>query len=184
MSTTRQLCPEEKLSELVSQMGADEGLALRSLDDRLGDYPGDPRLHFLKGSLLAGRQDYRAARAAMRKAVDLAPDYRLARFQLGLLLFTSGEAYAAQETWGPLLALPDGDYLKVFAVGLNHLIRDEFPEAVRRLEEGIALNRELSPLNHDMLLIIDEIRAKTRGDGEISSVDLLLQQAALKASKH
>lgn len=186
MARPIQLCPDANLSALVAALGADETRAMREIDGELAAYPGDPRLHFLKGSMLASRQDYAAAREAMRQAVDLAPDYKLARFQLGLLILTSGEAYAAQETWGPLHALPDGDYIKLFVDGLCHLIRDDFPETIRLLEQGMAHNTEIAPMNRDMQLIIDEVRAKMRGDGgsAASSVDLLLQQAALKASRH
>jgi hypothetical protein len=44
---------------------------LQSLDALIGDYPRDPRLHFLRGSLLAARQNYGEAREAMRLATAL-----------------------------------------------------------------------------------------------------------------
>ena len=124
----------------------------------------------------------------MRHAVDLAPDYAIARFQLGFLLLTSGEPHAAQEAWGPLYALSTDNYLRLFVLGLCHLIRDEFADAIRVLQDGIALNRNNPAMNRDMKLIIDEVRAKIneQGGGEtpVSSVDFLLQQAALKSTKH
>src|SRR5271156_6341339 len=104
-SAVTNLCPSERISSLVTSIQKNEPRGMRDLDGLLSEYPRDPRLHFLKGSLLAGQQDYAAARAAMRHAVDLAPDYAIARFQLGFLLLTSGEAHAAQEAWGPLHSL-------------------------------------------------------------------------------
>jgi hypothetical protein len=137
---------------------------------------------------LAGRGNYRAAWAAMRRAVDLAPDYVIARFQLGLLELTSGEPIAAQETWGPLHGLPRDNFVRLFVEGLCHLIRDEFAGAVRCLQDGIALNGENAPMNRDMQLVIDEIHFKQAngktGEPAVSSVDLLLQQAAFKSRKH
>lgn len=176
------LCPQDRLSSFVAMMGEDETRATRSLDDLLSQYPGDPRLHFLKGSLLAGQQDYAGARVEMRRAVDLAPDYAVARFQLGFLLLTSGEPFPAQEAWGPLFGLPADNHLRLFATGLGHLIRDEFADAVRLLQEGIERNRENLPMNRDMQMVIDEIRTKQNSadSGAPSSVDLLLQQAALR----
>jgi tetratricopeptide (TPR) repeat protein len=186
--TESQLCPQDKLSSLMTAIGSDEPRAMRALDTLLSAYPRDARLHFLRGSLLAARQDYKAARAAMRHAVDLAPDYAVARFQLGFLLLTSGEPYPAQEAWGPLHALPVDHYLRLFVEGLTRLIRDEFSDTIRLLKEGVERNRENLPMNRDMQLIIDEVRGKmsaqANGEAPVSTVDMLLQQAALKSTKH
>jgi predicted Zn-dependent protease len=185
--TAQHLCPADKLTSLIAAVSDDEARGTRDLDSLLREYPGDPRLHFLKGSLLAGRQDYASARTSMRQAVDLAPDYTIARFQLGFLLLTSGEPHAAQEAWGPLHALPADNYLRVFVNGLCHLIRDEFNDTIRLLQDGMARNRDNPALNRDMQLIIDEVSRKLGGkdgDAPLSSVDFLLQQAALKGTRH
>src|SRR5271167_2708654 len=110
------LCPADKLQALIVQ--GDTGDGPRRLDDLISAYPEDPRLQFLKGSRLAGQGDYRAARTAMRRAVDIAPDYVVARFQLGLLELSSGEPIAAQETWGPLHGLPRDNFVRLFVEGL------------------------------------------------------------------
>ncbi len=183
--TNPNFCPNKDMAALVAGIGKDETQGMRDLDTLLLDYPRDARLHFLKGSLLAGRQDYTAARAAMRHAVDLAPDYGIARFQLGFLLLTSAEPHAAQEAWGPLHALPTDNYLRLFATGLGHMIRDEFADAIKLLQDGIARNQENPAMNRDMHLLIDEMRKKQGGDdAPRSSVDFLLQQSALKTTKH
>ena len=93
-----------------------------------------------------------------------------------------------REAWGPLQVLPDSNYLRMFVGGLCHLIRDEFTEAMRWLERGILRNEENLPMNRDMQLIIDEIRARPNApsdaDEPLSSAHLLLQQSALKGTKH
>ena len=136
MSDKRQLCSDERVASLIAMTRADEPQGMRELAALLSEYPSDPRLHFLNGSLLASRQDYAGARTAMRRAVDLAPDYAIARFQLGFLLLTSGEPVAAQEAWGPLHALPAEHCLYLFVIGLNHLIRDEFGD----MDESLPLS--------------------------------------------
>ncbi|MBV8975778.1 MAG: hypothetical protein JOZ13_00190 [Alphaproteobacteria bacterium] len=160
---------------------------LLDLDTALRAYPDDPRLHFLKGSMLASNEDFSGARREMRRAVEIAPDYGVARFQLGLLLLSSGDTVPAQEALGPLLSLPMNNYLRLFAMGLFALIRDEFEDVARLLRQGMALNRDIPPMNRDMQLLIDGIEGKIgsldRGK-PVSTVDLLLQQAALKANKH
>jgi len=174
------------MSALVSAVGADTRSGMRDLDSMLHEYPRDARLHFLKGSLLAGEQDYAGARVSMRQAVDLAPDYHVARFQLGFLLLTSGEPHAAQEAWGPLHSLPADNYLHIFAQGLCHLIKDDFTETVKLLQDGIVRNKENPAMNRDMQMIIDEVRNKPDGgarDTPVSSVDFLLQQAAFKPKR-
>jgi Flp pilus assembly protein TadD len=182
-----QFCPEGEISALTDSMRTAAGHGTDRLDALLLKYPKDARLHFLKGSLLAGSQDYAGARAAMRRAVDIAPDYAVARFQLGLLLLSSGEPHAAQEAWGPLHGLPQDHYLRIFVTGLGHLIRDEFVDAVRVLTDGIARNRDNLPMNGDMQRIIDEVRSRSgdKTDGAaMSSVGFLLQQSALKDKLH
>jgi tetratricopeptide (TPR) repeat protein len=177
-------CPDARMSVLMASVGADTRRGMRDLEAMLQEYPQDARLHFLKGSLLAGEQDYSDARVSMRHAVDLAPNFHVARFQLGFLLLTSGESLAAQEAWGPLHALPDDNYLHLFVRGLSHLIRDEFGETIKLLQTGIARNTENPAMNRDMELILEKIRNQPdpgkRDDARTSSVDFLLQQAALK----
>lgn len=177
------ICPDQELQALADRIGGHEASAGSEIDPMLKQYPEDPRLHFLKGSLLAGKGDYSAAREVMRRAVDLAPDYAVARFQLGFLALTCGEPYAAQEVWGPLFSLAPDNCLREFAVGLCHLIHDEFPAAIDALERGISLNRDNAPMNRDMQLIIEAVRQKMRASGTaapVSTVDFLLQQANLR----
>lgn len=185
------LANDDSVSVMLEVVARDESQGMAELEKLLGQHPDDPRLHFLKGSLLAGQKSYDAARQEMRKAVDLAPDYAIARFQLGFLLLTSGEAHAAQEAWGPLFGRPEDDPLRLFATGLGHMIRDEFEPAIDLLERGVARNTEVEPLNNDMRLIITELTQKLRGGagdssgddqrGEIlSPAQMLLRQAALR----
>lgn len=176
-------CPDERMKTLVSGLATTNGA---DLDEALRGWPLDPRLHFLKGSLLASRQDYAGARVAMRRAVDIAPDYAVARFQLGLLLLTCGEPYAAQEALGPLHSLAPDHYLHLFASGLSSLISDDFERAADLLVRGMSRNHDNPAMNRDMQLIVDQLRTKMAdgvGNGPASPVDQLLQQAALKAGK-
>lgn len=184
-------CADDRLAALVDRLQSGEQGGMDLLHDLRREFPDDPRLLFLDGSLMAGRRDYAGAEEAMRRAVDLAPDFALARFQLGFLQLTSGEPYRAQESWGPLHGFPADHYLRHFVEGLCHLIRDEFPEAVARLQQGIAANQENAPLNTDMMLIVTEIghRDMSAGmaeddAGASSSAQFLLQQASLKGTRH
>lgn len=181
------MCGDAELQDLIQAMRSDDRDELVRADRLIACYPEDGRLHFLRGSILASIGRPIEAMAALKRAVELAPDFAIARFQLGFFQLTSGEAADALGTWGPLALLPDGHYLRFFVGGLTHLIRDEFEDTIVRLTEGIAANQENPALNRDMQLIIDQVagllRDKARGahatagdDEAASATSFLLDQ--------
>lgn len=150
------LCSDEELQSLLDTLRTDEGAALARASALIEGFPDDARLHFLRGSMLIGAGRHIEAHGALSRAVELAPEFHIARFQLGFFELTSGEATRAVQTWGPLEALPQAHYLNLFVIGLGHLIRDEFAPAVAHLEEGMRANDENPALNRDMQLLIDQ----------------------------
>lgn len=172
------LCDEARLGDLMAAIASDEGDDLALADRALAEFPDDARLHFLRGSLLAGIGRPIEALSALKAAVTLAPDFAIARFQLGFFQLTSGETVDALATWAPLALLPEGQYLRSFIAGLTYLIRDEFPLAIEHLRTGIAANDENPPLNRDMQLIIDRIGeiGNDSIDETMSTTSLLLGQ--------
>lgn len=190
MTTDSTACPPDLLAEALDVVRADDAGGLARLDALLGDYPGDAQLHFLRGSVLAGVKRYEEARDAMRRAVELAPLYAVARFQLGLLELSSGDGAAADETLAPLEQLGGANALALLARGLRLMMRDEFEGALAALREGVARNSENPAINRDMGLIIAELEAKVgggdgpAGDEPTTSTHMLLQQLAAKGPKH
>jgi tetratricopeptide (TPR) repeat protein len=127
---------------------------------------------FLLGSQLAQAGAMDEALRHMARAIELAPRYAIARFQLGLLLLTQGLPQEALGVWVPLASLPADDPLRSFRLGLEHLIKDEFADAVACLRRGIALNAQFPALNEDMSLLIDRIHglpATTATEGASSA---------------
>ena len=179
-----QLCDDEQMMEIMQLVETDSTNDVASVDKLLEEFREDPRLHFLRASILAGTDRLVEAHESMKRAVDLAPDFLIARFQLGFFELSSGEPQAALENWKPLEDLPDDHYLRRFVAGLTFLIQDEFQFAVNNLEAGIAINRENPPLNHDMKLIIEKCREILAADetsmeegNDISAASLLLNQS-------
>ena len=171
-------CPPQELAELVGYLQSGPADADRKVASALAAYPGDGRLQFVYGSMLAGARRYEEARQAIAQAVILSPYLWIARFQLGLLELTSGLPAEAANTWRPLHELAADNPLRVFATGLEALIVDDFNEAVRRLREGIGLNSENPPLNRDMEMLIEriqEVADGSQGEGPVSATQLLLQ---------
>lgn len=184
---TADLCPDDRLVQLTERLGEQAGGGVALIEDVLRDFPRDPRLHFLKGSILASLQSYGEAKEAIAIALKEAPDYDIARFQLGMLHFTSGDADLAQQVWRPLESKPAKNPLRLFVRGLAHMARDEFEPAIEALRRGIALNTENPVLNNDMQMLIDGINALQSGppaSDATSAADLLLRQSTTKATRH
>ena len=182
------LCSDEEIGQLLAAMGANAPDELALAERLIQAYPEDARLHFLRGSMLAGQGRPIEAHAALTRAVELAPDFALARFQLGFFELTSGEAARALATWEPLQDLPADHYLALFVSGLRHLVHDRFADAIAALEAGIAANAENLPLNRDMQLIIDECRGLApdgpAGETETSATSFLLDQFGTRGTTH
>jgi Flp pilus assembly protein TadD len=185
MAVTSDPCPEDQLAKLAELAAGDTRKGLRRAEVLLGTYASDPRLHFLRGSLMAALQRFDEAAAPMRRAVEIAPSYHIARFQLGLLLLSSGDPEAAAEAWGPLGALDPADPLRLFAEGLQQMIRDDFGEAERRIREGIARNTAHPALNRDMQMMLERMaEVAGRPHGEESSPAHWLLQVSASRTKH
>lgn len=170
---------DAEITDLVDQLGKDDAKGGKVLEKLLAAYPDDPRLHFMKGSLLAGSGKAIEAHASMSLAVELAPGFALARYQLGFFELTSGEPARALSTWGPLLAEREDSYLRKFVEGMTHLIRDEFAAAIELFEQGIRLNRDNEPMNNDIRLLLAECRRLQAAghagpDDEHSATSLIL----------
>jgi tetratricopeptide (TPR) repeat protein len=180
-------CPSDRLLSVIAIAKEDGLKGVAEADLLLRDYPRDPRLHFLRGSLLAGLEQYRDAHESMSIALAIAPGYAVARFQLGLLELTSANPNAAEATWRPLDNLASDDPLRVLAQGLRHLSVDRFEEALADLKTGISLNQDHPSISADMQLLIEAIEARASGSdqsGPVSVSHLLLQRYAGKTTLH
>jgi tetratricopeptide (TPR) repeat protein len=120
--------------------------------------PENAELRYLLGAELAQQREYDAAVIEMRTALKIDPNLHFARLQLGLLYLTMAQPNESLEIWAPLEELDEAAALKAFKRGLEALIRDDFPACIGYLQQGIQLNTQNAPLNHDMSMIIDRVR--------------------------
>lgn len=174
-------CDEVRLQGLLDLYRNDSPQRVEATQALIQEFPEDARLHFMLGSTLIGEGRLIEGHASLAHAVELAPDFAIARFQLGLFQLTSGEADNALDTWGRLDRLPNGHYLRRFVDGLRALIRDEFASCVEHLRAGIALNTENPPLNNDMRLLIEKCeeiggRPNSPDEAPLTETELILQQ--------
>lgn len=121
--------------------------------------PGAALPQFLLGAEFAALGDMTQAEAAFANATRLAPGFPMARYQLGLLQFSSGRAAIALLTWQPLLDLPATDPLPHFVNGFAALAQDHFDEALQHYEQGLALNTTNDALSGDIEKVVAGIKA-------------------------
>ena len=179
-SDTQTNCPEPILAELIALAENDEPAALVRIATLSEAHPADPRLHFLAGSLLAALGRIGEARAAMARSIEIAPDFAIARFQLGLLELSSGDGASADSILRPLDESGSDDALALFARGLRHLVRDDLAAAAELLRRGMETNRDHPLVSRDMALIVAEIEQRAAAAGppaeEVSAAQMLLDQ--------
>ncbi len=179
---TEQLAPDADIEALTASLQSSDADDIAAIDALISTYPDDPRLHFMRGSVLAGQSKHIEAHEALSKAVEIAPEFAIARYQLGFFELTSGEADRALSTWGPLLKQAKDNYLRVFVEGMTFLIRDEFDDAITKFETGIALNQDNPPMNDDIRLLMRELRNKADGSGPDTSADAGSSDSELSAT--
>lgn len=180
---TTNIASDEEIQAMIAAIEEGGEDDLLEIDRVLTLHPNDPRLHFMRGSILAGRQEIVPAHEALSRAVEIAPDFDLARYQLGLLELTSGKSDTALQTWSPLLRLGKDAYLRRFVEGMVFLIRDEFEDAIGEFVAGIELNKDNEPMNSDIRLIMNQCRdlisqggERDESRSEISTTTLILSQ--------
>jgi tetratricopeptide (TPR) repeat protein len=120
-------------------------------------YPDDHRILLLLAGVQAQAQKFDCAEATYIDILRTSPHYAIARFQLGLLQFTSSRPAAAFATWKPLDQLDENDPLWLFKRAFEYLAQDQFAAAVHYLRQGIACNSSNPPLNEDMRLLLARI---------------------------
>ena len=111
----------------------------------------------LLGSDYAAEGELEKAETALARAVLLSPALHIARYQLGLLQFSSGRAAAALVTWSPLAVLGPAEALGHFVRGFAALSQDEFAPAQLHFEAGLACNHGNPALAGDIQMVMARV---------------------------
>lgn len=82
---------------------------------------------------------------------------------LRIIIVLSMLRQAIGMTWHPLLLSGEADPLFHFVHGFAALSSDRFDEAIAAFERGIARNTGNAPLNDDMRMVVENIRALAPG---------------------
>lgn len=150
--------PTDYFPELLRALQAGQGGdALTLLDQAARAHPLDPRPLLLIAAEFVHAKRLDQAEAAYVIALQRAPTFAIARFQLGLLQLTSARPATAFATWAPLDLLDEKEPLRLFKRGLQAMAQDRFDEARQFLSEGIERNTVNPALSQDMQKILDKI---------------------------
>ena len=189
--------PAANLPAARSELDAEEltFLAVKAMredrdDDALGLLrraiqrdPQSGKPHHLIGAILASQQKPARAIEAMTEALALEPQLAGARWQLGLLHFTSGNVVGAQAVWQAFDGLEQDHPYRLFKTGMLHLARDEFDDCVAMLERGTALC-DTASVNKDMQSVIDKVRAVVKPRQSASAAASASQSLAQYETQH
>lgn len=153
------------IHELMQRLNDADGPqgTIQLLADAADAHPADARPLLLLAAEFAERRDVDRAEAAYAAALQRAPDFWIARFQLGLLQFTSARPAVARVTWAPLDSLEEQHPLRLFKRSLERLAENDFEGARDLIHQGIAANSANPPLNRDMEMLLEQIARQEQG---------------------
>lgn len=97
------------------------------------------------------------------RAVELAPDFDIARFQWGQIFLSRGEPAAARSALQPLAEKGAGDALCFYARGLIAAADEDASVAIAELERGLACPQDIPALASDMRRLADTLGAVPAG---------------------
>jgi len=113
--------------------------------------------HYLLAAQHAQLGLFERAESEFRRTAELAPDFAMARFQLGQLLLVKGDAEGAVSQFNAV-----GDYdpaLRAYAEGLAALATQQPDTALSALRRGLALPQAVAALTGDMQRLADQLQA-------------------------
>ena len=157
---------------LAASQAGESAKALHLFARACAAHPASAAPHFLMGSEYAALGEMDKAETALANAVVLAPALHIARYQLGMLQFSSGRASLAFVTWGPLLELDESQPLLHFVRGFAALAQDDFTVAEAHFEAGLLRNHDNPALSADVRQVIEGMRrAKAAGGAGTNGED-------------
>lgn len=104
------------------------------------------------------------AEIGFRETVALAPDFPMARFQLGQMLLVKGQGDEAKTVLAPLAALPAGLALSGYAQGLTAAADERLQDAIDALRAGLACEQKIPALAQDMQRVLANLVVANGGE--------------------
>ena len=112
--------------------------------------PNDARIHYVLGSLYNQIGLIERAEKHLQHATVFDPNMENARFELGWLYWSAGQADPAAETWKAFDKHGKEHPLFLFKTGLLHLAKNEYVECEKNLRAGLSVNGGNVPYGAEM----------------------------------
>ncbi|MBU2711673.1 tetratricopeptide repeat protein [Zooshikella harenae] len=107
---------------------------------------------------------YQYAIEEMTLALEKDPSLWIAKFQLSLLYLTIANIEEAVKVWSELKDSNATNYLRMFSEGLLHIQEGNTAIGIKKLKEGIDVNKENNPLNDDIYNIIQSLEENNENE--------------------
>jgi len=147
-------------------------------------HPDVAEAHLLIAAELAEDQNWDAADAAFERAVSLAPELTVARFQWGLLAYSRDLRARAIEILEPLASASD-PALAGYAAALVHDASGRRNDAIAALDSALAKPQAIPALTLDMQRLLTRWQSDLETTSDGLQADPLAAQAFLDAyGKH
>jgi len=142
---------------MAASAQGDAATALALFQEAAREQPHSGVPYFLMGAEYAALGQMGEAEAGFANAVLMEPGLTMARYQLGLLQFSSGRPALGLVTWQPLLTLGPEDPLPHLVRGFEALGHDQFDIARQHFQDGVARITANTALAEDIHRVIQEM---------------------------
>ena len=129
------------------------GETLAAQLDLVAEQPHDAEAHNDLGNLLVLDGRYQEAEEAYAKAIELAPENTLPRFNLGMLLQQIGRSRDAVQEFRSLLEIDDHHARTYYQLGMLHEARKQRSAALEHYARAFALDPDLTFPRHNPHII-------------------------------
>jgi tetratricopeptide (TPR) repeat protein len=105
------------------------------------------------------------AEEGFKRAVELGPDFPMARFQYGQILLVKGDLPECKAVLQPLTTLDNSLALTHFAKGMVAAADEQLDDAIQSLQYGLSLPQDIPVLADDMSRVLNNLHALKNGGG-------------------
>lgn len=149
------------LPALDQQVGLDladkqYGTALQRVENELKKNPKQAELHFLHAKVFLAQRDMTQAEAALRKTVELQPDFHAAYFLLAQLYVNSNQRQKAMEELLAGVAKNPKDFGAFMLIGMIHDCEKNYNAARDAYEKLLAVNPKFGPALNNLAYLYSE----------------------------
>lgn len=149
--------------------GARDADAVVLLKVLTGRSPGNPLAYYLLAAQHAQTGLMDRAEQGFKRAVELAPEFAMAHFQLGQLMLVKGDAAAAAHEFRQVRS--DDPAIACYAEGLCALAEERPVDALASLQRGLMLPQTIPALAQDMQQLVDGVGAVAMQEGQEGQED-------------